>query len=281
MGEVLRAELAEVDEPARGLLPGAVPVSETRSDRGPARRRRDGEPGPDHVRAADQSRQAGHRYAAVHAPRRGGRGARVRPPLVRRSGDHCLVGRPVAQRSVRHLGHAEDAGTIRARLGRVGGRHPQRLRRHHLQQGRGGDRHVRGVGRGRAVPQGRQALPDRARRRQRDGEGIPRGHLGRIGQGRGDPVFDLPRSRRRSAGDREARLRGRQGSPDAVADAIRADRGGAGARAGLAGPGLRADQRRTVLYAFDRQVRRARSRRLPAVGGAQRGRFRLLPQRAR
>ena len=47
-------------------------------------------------------------------------------------------------------------------------RGPRRLRQHHLREGRGGDRHVRALGRPRQVPRRRAALPRRARVGQRD-----------------------------------------------------------------------------------------------------------------
>ena len=112
--------------------------------------------------------------------------------VVRRPGDHALVGRPVAERVVRHLGGHRGAGAghpldelvdhVHQRVegvGRQAGpaavhppdrrRHPGHrgrrgeLRRHHLRQGRGGAQAARGLCRVRQLPR----LAPRTSRRTR------------------------------------------------------------------------------------------------------------------
>ncbi len=132
----------------------------------------------------------------VRAPRRD-RAARAGAHVVRRPGDHALVGRPVAERVVRHLhqhpvpgrgdrvrDRLDDLRQHREGLGvRAGpaaldppdrGRHPRRrrgrgqLRRHHVRQGRLGAQAAGGLRRPRRVPRRRPPLLPHARVRQHD-----------------------------------------------------------------------------------------------------------------
>ena len=114
------------------------------------------------------------------------RGARDRAPVVRRPRDDGVVGRHLAERGVRHLDGEQDhrrsgspSGTARVPRASTRGsamgtdrlasarrirqpievdeRHRERVRRHHVPEGRGGDRDVRGLGRPGEVPRRRRS----------------------------------------------------------------------------------------------------------------------------
>ena len=171
--------------PVRQVRPGLRPGVQRRRDgerrlRDPARRVRLPEP-------SDPRLLPGPRR---HDP------ARAVPHVVRRPGDHALVGRPLAEGVVRHLGvqlrpqpdrrgsrvrlgvvhqRVQDLGLPpgpaplhppdRRRHGRSGGRRAE-LRRHHLLQGRLGARPAGGVRRAGGVPGRLPAVLPTARVRQ-------------------------------------------------------------------------------------------------------------------
>ena len=184
--------------PARGLLRRPLRLREARPG-GPAglRVRRHGERRPGHLPgdgAAARSRT--DLTPGEEADRRGG-DPRAGPPVVRQLGDHALVGRPLAQRVVRHLDGLQDRGRLEAgvahlarlRPGQGGGAgarraslhapHPRRgeeprghgggLRPHHLREGRSGAPHDRGLARRGSLPGGDPALHAALRARERRG----------------------------------------------------------------------------------------------------------------
>ncbi|TMQ19872.1 MAG: M1 family metallopeptidase, partial [Deltaproteobacteria bacterium] len=132
----------------------------------------------------------------------------------------------LAQRGLRELGRAQDLGAVRAgverpaRRGRhaqLGARrrqpgqrapdppadrdvrrHPQRVRRHHLRQGRERAQHVRGLRRSRRVHARRARLHRRPRVRQRDLDRVRRRDQQGRGAGHRSGVRDLPRAARRA-----------------------------------------------------------------------------------
>ena len=183
---------------ARRLLRPAVPVPEARPGRRPRLRGgRDGERGRavlPRVAAAARSREGDPRGH----PARGDRGgARDGAPVVRRPRHHGVVGRPLAQRGLRHLDGVRDRRPVEARVAPLDrlrahegppaapgllafdAAHPGRgedagagqrdVRRHHLQQGRGGAAHVRGVAGERPLQAGRAGLSRRPPVGQRQG----------------------------------------------------------------------------------------------------------------
>ena len=196
-GRVRREEHREDRRLARGVVRHAVPLSQARSavDSGDQRLRRDGEPRPRHVhRVAVPVR----RQTLVGAARRAdlGRRPRARASVVRRSHDDGVVGRHLVERRLRELDGEQDHRPVRAELAlrsaggrdapvgarlrrardrtadppadRRAGRHPQRVRWHHVQQRRLGPEHVRELRRRRRVPARRARVPQGARLRQRD-----------------------------------------------------------------------------------------------------------------
>ena len=173
----------------------AVPVRQVRpAVRAGVQRGRDGERRRRHVPRGLRLPLPGH-AAGVRAARRD-RAARDGAHVVRRPRHHALVGRPVAQRVVRHvrLGALpgrrhrvhrglDDVRQRREELGLPagpaalhppgGGRHPRpagrrgQLRRHHLRQGRVGAQAARRLRRPGAVPGRAAQLLHRARVGQR------------------------------------------------------------------------------------------------------------------
>ncbi|CAA9233334.1 MAG: Membrane alanine aminopeptidase N, partial [uncultured Corynebacteriales bacterium] len=173
-----------------------VPVRQVRpAVRAGVQRRRDGERGLRHVPGRLRVPVEGHRLQ-LRAPRRDDP-ARDGAHVVRRPGHHAVVGRPVAERVVRHvrLGAVPVAGDpVHQRLDDVRqhredlgvpagpavlhapdrGRHPGpagrggQLRRDHLRQGRQRAQAARGVRGDRAVPPGDAGLlpPPRVREHQ-------------------------------------------------------------------------------------------------------------------
>ena len=170
----------------RGRVRLPVPVPQVRPALRPrVQLRGHGEPGLRHLQRGLRVPVAGHRRrlraAGGDDPPRDG------PHVVRRPGDHALVGRPVAQRELRHL-HGQRRGGPRhpvhrrlgaLRLGRQGvgpgagpaahhpphlGRHrrhrrrPPPLRRDHLRQGGVGAQAAGGVGGQGGLHRGRAAL---------------------------------------------------------------------------------------------------------------------------
>ena len=180
------------------------------------------------------------KHATTRDPARAGRGhrARVRAPVVRRSGHRRVVGRHLAQRRLRDLGRGQDGRRLEALLRRdpradrrrpAGDGHrraPQRargapagahlgrgrggLRRPDLREGRRGAAHDRGVaGRGHLPPRGaalrpRERLEERARRRPLQGARLRlRAEGGRAGRAAFSTSRGCPRSS--SAGSAAAR----------------------------------------------------------------------------
>ena len=188
------------DQAGLRLLPPqlrrAVPVRQVRpAVRAGVQRGRDGERGRGDLPGGLRLPVPGH-PVRLRAARRD-RAARDGAHVVRRPGHHALVGRPVAERVVRHLrqralpgrGHRVHRGLddVRQRgevlglpagpaaLHAPGGRgHPGpagrrgQLRRHHLRQGRLGAQAAGGLRRAGAVPGRAAQLLHRARLGQRD-----------------------------------------------------------------------------------------------------------------
>ena len=218
----------------RGVVRHPVPVRQARHAHDPdhARVRRDGERRADHVhRDADAARRSPRRERAARVDLR--RRARDRAPVVRRlvtmaywddlwlnEGFATWLEHKIAARFDPSW-HDEQSRARDARLGaldadglvsarqirqpiRRAGRHPQRVRRHHLRQGRQRPRHVRGLRRARRVPARRARLPEGARVRQRD--------LGRLRRARSAPRrarTSIRRSRRSSTSRARRRSRRR------------------------------------------------------------------------
>ena len=234
--------------------------------------------------------------------------------MVRRSRDDGVVGRHLAERGVRDMDGVEGARQARrgvapgSRRGRdprrraVGrrpregahdppadrarGRHPERVRRHHLRQGRVGDPHVRAVGGPGEVPGRRARVPEGARGQERDRRRLPRGDQRRDRQGREDAVRDVPRSGGRAAHHRDGDLRGRDADGRAAPGALPAERRGGRRRAAVAGAGVRRLQRRARRARVARVHAADRDRRhdgvplvVPDVAVRERRRRRLLPRR--
>ena len=191
---------------ARGLLRPPLPLRQARSDRRPRLRGgRDGERGRRHLPRGGAARRSGHRAARRAEAGRRGDHARAGPPVVRQPGHDGLVGRPVAQRGVRHLDGLQDrrrlaavvahldglrggqGGGAGARRAGLGAPHPRRdqerrgggrvVRRHHLREGRRRAAHDRGVPGRRAVSRRHPALhaaPPRGQRHRRRSVGRAR-----------------------------------------------------------------------------------------------------------
>src|SRR5438067_284247 len=206
-----RAHLAASRPASRGLLRLAVSVRKARQRRRPARARRDGERRPRHLRLPDPPRPSGRGDADLPPLADQRHDARVRPHVVRRLGDHGLVGRHLAQRGLRHLDDVqgpralvpavEDRGVAgldpQRRHGRgrprhrapdppadrVERRHGECLRRHHLPEGRFGHLHVRAPGVSGKVPARRAQVHEGPRLLERHGQGLPLRRFRRGGDG--------------------------------------------------------------------------------------------------
>ena len=153
-----------------------------------------------------------------------------------------LVGRHLAQRGLRHLDGDQGASSAgrppggwppsgstrtehrrqRRRPGERAAhppahrelrRHPQRLRRHHLRQGRGGHPDVRALGRRGHLPARRSPLPGGARRRKRHLGGLPALDLRRRRPGRRPRLRHLPRPARHPPRPCHAPLRDERAAP--------------------------------------------------------------------
>ena len=303
---------------ARGLLRHPVPVREARHRRGPGvQRRRDGEPGPHHVPAGDpahQARRGDARPAADATPAsprtrsrtsgsattsrsRGGTTSgstrRSRPgwrPRSSRSGSRsgtlrCDRGRAQGARDGRgqpRLG-ARDPPADRERQ-----RHQQRVRRHHVPEGRGGADDVRALDRRRDVPAGRPRVP---RRSTRGATPTYEDFVGAMSAAAGKdlrPVFDafvlqsgVPLV--------SFELACGKGAPPVLAlspAALHADRLEDRSAAHVAGAGVRAvgrrqDDRPRLHDALGAgRASSAVGEDVPRLGAAERGRPRLLPDAA-
>ena len=194
-GRDLRGHPAGVRLLPRGVR-HQVPVRQVRpAVRARVQGRRDGERRRGHAARGLRLPVAGHRLLPGGARRDDP--ARDGAHVVRRPGDHALVGRPVAERVVRHLGGHARAGRghpvdplvdhVRPGVQGVGlpagpaalhppdrRRHPRhrggrgQLRRHHLRQGRFRAEAARRVRRPGELPGGRAALLRRALLGERD-----------------------------------------------------------------------------------------------------------------
>ena len=232
------------------------------------------------TKPGEMTRDRQRRYAEHRRPRAG-------PPVVRQPGHHAVLGRHLAERGVRHLDGRQGHDPLEARVGRRRGpgelafagdgpgqpgqrpddppahrdrrRHRQRVRRHHLQQGRGGAAHVRALDRRGHVPRRRARLPGQTRLGQRRVRGLRRRHLRRRGQGRAPGVRQLRHPDRRAAGQLRARLRRRPAA------------GAAPRPAALPAAGLQPARRPAVADPGLRPLRHGHPRRGPGLHPADPG----------
>ncbi len=219
---------------ARGLLRRPVRVREARPGRAPGvRGGRDGERRPRHLPGGRAAPRSADRLARAEEARRGGGHPRARAPVVRELGDDVVVGRPVAERGVRHLDGVQDRRPLEPGLARLAGVRPgegggDAPRRAALDPPRpGGDPQRRGGGRGvrpHHLREGRRGAPD-DRGLPRRGA-LPRRHPplhapAREGERRrGRPLARARRGVERAGGgarerlDRRARVPGHRGRAD-------------------------------------------------------------------
>ena len=239
----LRARVrGPVAAPARGVLRPALPVRQARPDRGARLRvRRDGERGRGHLPRDAAARRREDRLAGREEARRRGHRARARAHVVRRPRHHGLVGRPVAERGVRHLDGLQGRRRLEARVEHVArlrvaaraglrarrdGEHApdlrrgeraergdRELRRDHLREGRVGGAHAGELARARRVPRRRAALhPPPPRGERARGRSVARARGEREAAGRAG------RARRGSSG--RASRWSRRGGSTAAAQAL-------------------------------------------------------------
>ena len=297
-----------------------LPLRQARHPRRARKGRRDGERGGHHVRRAPRADGREDGPCRAEARLRLGRdGARARAPVDGRPRDDEVVGRHVAERGLRHVARQQgrrpvEPGRPRADVpperypgrdvrglarerarrpaaDRVGERRRERVRLHHVREGRGRAPHVRAVGRPRCLAEGPARVPRGAPLRERHGRRLSRGRGRGDRQGREERLPHVPRAARRAlrrgehvvcwAGEpADGEVAGRGGGPEAVtlpAARVERTRAAPGSCPSASAPGSRVPR----VHASDggHGERAIAPEEVPSVGLPERGRERLLPLR--